>query len=290
MDCRFIPSQSAPPEKKEKGWWFAFKDHKMMVLEDKGEISAPLARDLEEMGLHASSERYMGTLDGRPCYCAALSGDELPEGTALRGLRSLYGRLTEETHRLAMRAAHLVEWDRNERYCGRCGAKTANKADITAKECPQCGHISFPRISPAVIVLVEREGKVLLARATRFAEELYSVLAGFVEPGESLEETVKREIQEEVGIKVKNIRYFGSQPWPFPDSLMIAFTAEYESGEIEIDEVEIEAAEWFEAGNLPRIPGRISVARKLIDWFVDARSADGGTLREQKEKRYEPGE
>jgi NAD+ diphosphatase len=290
MDLRFIPSLDAPPDKTEKGWWFIFMEHRMMVLEKDGTFSVPLAKDSEELGLRVVSERYMGTLGGFPCYGARVDGEQVPEGMTLKGLRYLYGRLDSGTHKVAMRAAHLVEWERNERYCGRCGAETESKTDVVARECPSCGHVSFPRISPAVIVLVEKEGKVLLARATRFAEELYSVLAGFVEPGESLEETVAREIEEEVGIKVKNIRYFGSQPWPFPDSLMIAFTAEYASGEMKIDEVEIEDAAWFEADSLPRIPGRISVARKLIDWFVEAH-ADGGTASPmKKEKTYEPGE
>jgi NAD+ diphosphatase len=126
----------------------------------------------------------------------------------------------------------------------------------------------FPRISPAVIVLVERGDKVLLARANRFPGKFYSVLAGFVEPGETLEETVAREIKEEVGIEVKDIRYFGSQPWPFADSLMIAFTATYAGGELRIDEEEIVDAGWYEPDNFPDIPGKISISRQLIDWYV----------------------
>ena len=125
----------------------------------------------------------------------------------------------------------------------------------------------FPRTSPAVIVLVEREGKALLAHARRFTEGLYSVLAGFVEPGETLEEAVAREIQEEVGIQVTDIRYFGSQPWPFPDSFMVGFTARYESGEIRVDGNEITQADWFSPNELPTIPDQVSIARRLIDWF-----------------------
>jgi NAD+ diphosphatase len=161
---------------------------------------------------------------------------------------------------------------------------------MNAKECLDCGFLNFPRISPAVIVLVERENRVLLARLKRFAEELYSVIAGFVEPGETLEETVQREIEEEVGIRVKNIRYFGSQPWPFPDSLMIGFTAEYESGEIRIDETEITDARWFEPDSLPTIPGKISIARKLIDWFVDKSLREKDKAALKTERRYKPDE
>lgn len=161
---------------------------------------------------------------------------------------------------------------------------------MNAKECPGCRFLSFPRISPAVIVLVEKENRVLLARVKRFTTELYSVLAGFVEPGETLEETVRREVAEETGIKVKNIRYFGSQPWPFPDSLMIGFTADYESGEIKIDETEIADAGWYDPDRLPIIPGKISIARELIDWFVNAKLRGKDTRVLKKERRYSPDE
>ena len=256
----------------------------MVTVEDGGNPSVPFVTDPSALGLHSLTERYMGTIDGRHCYCAEVSDDLLPAGAAFRGLRYLYGRIDENFHKVAMRAVHLIEWDKNERFCGRCGAETKDKTDANAKECTHCGHVTFPRISPAVIVLVEKDGKALLARASRFAEEMYSVLAGFVEPGESLEETVQREIEEEVGIKVKNIRYFGSQPWPFPDSLMIGFTAEYESGEMKIDGLEIERAEWFDPRALPRIPGRISIARKLIDWFVETKL--GTSNAPEIEKKY----
>jgi NAD+ diphosphatase len=142
------------------------------------------------------------------------------------------------------------------------------KAGPPARECPQCGYLSFPRISPAVIVLVERENQCLLGRSPRFKGEFYSVLAGFAEPGETLEETVAREVREETGIEVRDIRYFGSQPWPFPDSLMIAFTARYAGGEIRVDGEEIMDARWFTADQLPNIPPKISIARSLIEWFV----------------------
>jgi NAD+ diphosphatase len=143
------------------------------------------------------------------------------------------------------------------------------REDILAQQCTACGFTIFPRISPAVIVLVERDGKVLLARASRFKERLYSVIAGFVEPGESLEQTVTREIREEIGIGVKDIKYFGSQPWPFPDSLMIGFTAQHMDGEIAVDGEEIVEAQWFSPEQLPDIPDKISISRALIDWFVD---------------------
>ena len=187
------------------------------------------------------------------------------------GLRNLYGRLAETLYAIAIKAVHLIEWERATRYCGYCSKEMAPARGMNARECSVCGMLAFPRISPAVIVLVERDGQVLLARGQGFTADFFSVLAGFVEPGETLEDTVHREIEEEVGIKVRNVRYFGSQPWPFPDSLMIGFTAEYLSGEIRIDKTEIIEAGWFDPGKLPNVPGKISIARRLIDWFVETR-------------------
>ena len=145
---------------------------------------------------------------------------------------------------------------------------------MRAKECEECGRFDFPRISPAIIVLIEKGDALLLARSTRFPGSFFSVLAGFVEPGESLEEAVHREVKEETGILVKDIEYFGSQPWPFPDSLMIGFTAQYASGEIRIDGEEIAEAGWYKSHSLPQIPGKLSIARQLIDWFVARHSQD----------------
>jgi NAD+ diphosphatase len=144
--------------------------------------------------------------------------------------------------------------------------------DERAKICPKCGLVAYPRLSPAVIVAVLRDNCILLAHSHRFPAKFYSVLAGFVEPGETLEECVEREVYEEVGIRVRAIRYFGSQPWPFPDSLMIAFTANYAGGEIRIDHSEIADANWFSANDLPHIPPKISIARQLIDWFLEKES------------------
>jgi len=167
-----------------------------------------------------------------------------------------------------------VDWDRNHQYCGRCGSATADRQEERAKICPRCGLTAYPRISPAVIVAITRGEKILLARAHRFPYAMYSVIAGFVEAGESLEQCVRREIAEEVGITVKNLRYFGSQSWPFPNSLMVAFTAEHAGGEIRIDPSEIMDARWFTAADLPRIPDKASISRRLIDWFVDRKSRD----------------
>jgi NAD+ diphosphatase len=290
MENRLIPSVETPPKKLEPAWWFLFMSDKMMVAEADEKISVPCFTNPAELGLEPIREWYLGTLAGRHCYCAEISEtSSVPPKMAFRGLRYLYGRLEEFLHRIAMKAVHIIDWDRTTRYCGYCGMGMIRSRGMIAKECPCCELLIFPRISPAVIVLVERDNRVLLARVKRFTSELYSVLAGFVEPGETLEEAVQREIEEEVGIRVKNIRYFGSQPWPFPDSLMIGFTAEYESGEIKVDEAEIVNAGWFDPERLPIIPGKISIARKLIDWFVETRSKEKG-IAPQKERIYNPNE
>jgi NAD+ diphosphatase len=216
-----------------------------------------------------TSRLYIGTFRGLPCYTASQDSGHAPDGCIFDDLRSLFDRLEDGFYEAALVAVHLAEWDKNCRFCSSCAGEMRHRKDIRAKECCQCGRLEFPRISPAVIVLIEKDDAILLARSPRFKDGFFSTLAGFVEPGENLEEAVHREVMEEVGISVKDIRYFGSQPWPFPDSLMIGFTAQYESGEIRIDHEEIAEAGWYKVDNLPKIPGKLSIARMLIDWFIE---------------------
>jgi NAD+ diphosphatase len=214
-------------------------------------------------------------IPGRKGFFAAEWPDRpsVEGGFELAPLRSLFGVLEDETVLTAGLGSQMIYWDRAHRFCGRCGGRTEDKIDERAKICPDCGLLNYPRLSPAVIVAVVRDDRILLARNQRFKRSFYSVLAGFVEPGETLEQCVGREVLEEAGIRVENIRYFGSQPWPFPDSLMIGFTADYAGGRIRTDGEEIADAGWFAAGRLPAIPPRLSIARQLIDWFVDRRPA-----------------
>lgn len=266
----WIPSGNPPLTRTNPSWWFVFAAHKILVLEEGLSLSIPLIVDPASIGLATIREMYLGTLAGVECYAAEVSeNDPLPLKTGVYGLRELHGFLAEPLFAMAMKALHLLDWEETARYCGRCGREMTPAKEMHARECTGCGRIAYPRISPAVIVLVEKEGQVLLARAARFKLDFYSVLAGFVEPGETLEDTVHREIKEEVGINVRDVRYFGSQPWPFPDSLMIGFTAKYASGELKIDGNEIAEAGWFHRDSLPNIPGTISIARRLIDWFVE---------------------
>jgi NAD+ diphosphatase len=187
----------------------------------------------------------------------------------LNTLRRFFGTLDETLIWTAGRANQLIHWSREHRFCGKCGHETEDSRGERAKICPICGLINYPRVSPAIIIAVIKDNQILLARNKRFKNKFFSVLAGFVEPGETLEECAQREIFEEVNLRVKNIRYFGSQPWPFPNSLMVAFTADYGGGKIKEDKLEIIEAGWFSADQLPSIPPRMSIARKLIDWFVE---------------------
>jgi NAD+ diphosphatase len=276
MSPHFTPLVTLPTDTNQQAIWFIFNDKKVLVTSQESGPGFPVAVGLKELGLQADAVLYLGRLDDMDCYACIVPDHTAPPGMEFVGLRGVFGRSESVPFNLALRALHLVEWDRLYRYCPGCGTPMTAKQDLRAKECGACGFIDYPRMSPAVIVLVEREDKVLLARATRFAENIYSVLAGFVEPGETLEDTVKREIKEETGIDVKEITYFGSQPWPFPDSLMIGFTAQYAGGEIVIDGEELVDARWFSVDDLPMLPGKVSIARKLIDWFVNKQQAGKG--------------
>lgn len=255
--------------------WFGCRGNRVLVRTDGGHTAIPEAAEAGELGLSPAWTHYFGRWDGKGC-CALWLGDEAeaPVGFEWIGLRELFGRLDDDNLVWAAgRAGQFVHWHATHRFCGRCGTPTVDHADERAKLCPHCGLINHPRVTPAIIVAVVRDHRLLLAHSQRFTTRFFSVLAGFVEPGETLEECVQREVFEEVGIRVANIRYFGSQPWPFPDSLMVAFTAEYAGGEIRIDPGEISEAGWYAADRLPPVPPPISVARRLIDWFVQTHPA-----------------
>ena len=200
------------------------------------------------------------------CFAADLSGREEKES---RSLRSLLFSESDVELELLSRASQLVHWQRTHRFCGLCGESTRPGDTDRVLECIACGHQFFPRINPCVIVLVTRGGEILLARSARYRSGFYSCLAGFIEIGETPEQTLAREVREEVGVEVENIRYAQSQSWPFPSQLMLGFLADYRSGEIVPEPGEIEDARWFAVSDLPKIPSsNISVAGKLIEGYV----------------------
>ena len=230
----------------------------------------PIGEAPEAFGLAAVRTLYLGRLGSAHCYAAETAAEAAaPDGYAWYGLRAVFGVLEDAHFALAGRALQLLEWDRTHQFCGGCGTRTTPRTAERSRECPACGQVSYPRLAPAVMALVRRlPDEILLARSARFPSGMYSALAGFVEPGETLEQCLEREVLEEVGVRVRNVRYFASQPWPFPHSLMIAFIADWESGEIKADPSEIEAAAWFRIGSLPRLPQSISISRRLIDAAV----------------------
>jgi NAD+ diphosphatase len=270
FDSRYIYKESIPLE--EEACWFIFRQEKVLTMTDGSATKPLLIRAQDISGPDFGNAVHVGQLNRIDCYAVSDSsekGIEFP-GAEWISLRQSYGKFDEEMFWIYGRARHLLLWAENSRFCGRCGNLTVLKPDERCFLCSSCGLAVYPRLSPAVIVSVEKEGKILLARAARFRPaQMCSVLAGFVEPGESLEECARREIREETGIEIKNIRYFKSQPWPFPDSLMVAYTAEYAGGDLRIDEKEIVDAGWYGPDDLPMIPGKLSVARALIDYFVE---------------------
>ena len=255
----------------DEDMWFVIHEGKLLLHRDGDALQVPRYTHLKSHFNTLTQAHYFGTQDGCPCHMAGLETNNAAFGEdfEVKGLFGLMGLFNEDLILTAACAAQLVRWNKSHTYCGRCGQPMSDKTDERAKECRDCNLISYPRLSPAVIVAVVKDGKLLLARSTRSPTGFFSVLAGFVEPGETLEECVVREVFEEVGIWVKNVQYFGSQLWPFPDSLMLGFTAEYSHGEITLNPSEIADAGWFTADNLPNIPPKISIARRLIDWYLE---------------------
>jgi NAD+ diphosphatase len=251
--------------------YFIFKNDELLLnIKDKN-ILLPCKSEIEALGINLMNLDFMTTKDTKDFYFAETQST-MAESNQFKfyKFRGLIGSLDNPTFNLAAKAFHLLKWSSSFKYCNKCGASVKDKEDERAKICPKCGYISYPRISPAIITAVVKDNKLLLAHNANFVNGMYSVIAGFVEPGETFEDCVAREVFEEVGIQVKNIKYFGSQPWPFPDSLMIAFTCEYDSGQLQVDGVEIDDAGFYSIDEFPKVPLPGSIARRLIDWFIDS--------------------
>lgn len=248
----------------EEALYFIYHDKKILVQSREDKVQMP-TKEVGEASINGCY--YLGELEGRACLCGQMKAEyEVPKDFRFVALNEALWEMDEQLYFVAIKGMQLLGWDENTKYCGRCGNAFERKADERAKVCPKCGRIEYPRISPAVIVGVKRGEDTLLAHNVNFPEGLYSIIAGFVEQGETLEEAVKREVYEEVGIKVKNITYVSSKPWSLSDSLMVGFTAEYESGQIQVDEAEIADAGWYNKTNLPpRLPMPITTAREIIN-------------------------
>jgi NAD+ diphosphatase len=248
-------------------WMFVMIGGEMISIVEQGRPRPVTGDELRWLDIEIVSRHYLGRLRGRGCFAIEARG-RTPEGYSLTGLRAWLGRVEPAMFYAAGRAQQVIDWHATHRHCGRCGAPTDDHPQDRAKLCPKCGLVSYPRLSPSIIVLVTRDDHMLLARNANWPTNMYSTLAGFVEPGESIEQTVHREVEEEVGIRVRNLCYLGSQSWPFPNSLMLGFHAEYGSGDIVCQEGEIADARWFRYDALPNVPPGTAISRWLIDDFI----------------------
>lgn len=267
----FIPKVNPPGKRESEAIWFAFQNGQLLMFEDADGCLVPQLQEFSSLGIPIESEHYLGTFHGQDCYALSISADiELPEPYFLQEMRRLAMEVDESIFSLAGRAIQVIQWDRDHQFCSRCGTSTEQHETDRAKCCPRCGYTQYPRISPCIITLITRGEYILLGRSPNWPLDMFSTLAGFVEPGETLEEAVHREVMEEVNIRITELQYMGSQPWPFPHSLMVGFYAEYNGGEIEVDGIEIEDAQWFHVSELPRIPPKGSISRTLIDNYISS--------------------
>lgn len=253
-------------------WWMVFLNHQLMLFKEGDKYRIPYLFEAPTKIPIGSTLHSIGQLYGyevKSYYIYAPVARIGETEVVFMDLRSAFDVLPECDYLMAGKAWQIINWDVNTRYCPRCGVPVHQISPI-AKQCPECRQEWYPRISPAIIVRVKRGNEILLVRSKAFKGNYRGLVAGFVEPGESLEECVHREVMEETGLRIKNLRYFGSQTWPYPSGIMIAFTADYDSGEIRLQKTELSAGDFFTKDQLPEIPKKLSIARKLIDdWLMN---------------------
>lgn len=267
-------SSSTAPQK----FWFIFQRDRLLLMQPHTALPFPESAQLHHIQSHFIREHLLMQDDNKLIYCAELAENEPIEPEyILLPLRQALEYLGDDWFTLAAKAYSIIHWDKNHRYCGRCGQATQHRGPHFERVCTTCALTFYPRISPSIIVLIQKGDDILMARSAHFTPGVYGFIAGFVEPGESIENAVHREVMEEVGLRIKNLSYFGSQAWPFPDSLMFAFYADYESGTLQLDPHELEDAGWYHYTNLPGRPSsKLSIASKLLDHYL--RSKTHGTL------------
>ena len=246
------------------------QDGKLLIYRRKEDDldSLPLKNLSSDSPLTIRDEVYTFSMYGSECQSKVIDDKEIPAGCYAIGLRESRDVLPYEQYRMACKGAELLYNDRQSRFCGRCGAKMKRAADGLSKKCPDCGMEQFPQVSPCVIVLIRRGKEALLVRSKAFKRNFFGLVAGFVETGETLEEAVRREVWEETSLRIKNLKYVGSQPWPFPSNLMIGFTADYAGGNLQFLDNELAEGGFFSVDNLPPLPTGDSIARKMIDRWI----------------------
>jgi NAD+ diphosphatase len=251
-------------------YWFVFQKDGLITFERQGRIELPTFEMIADLVPKLLHQQTLGQFQDHSAYCGELPAtDYLSPSLQAVPLKKALDLLGPDWYEITVKAYLLINWDRNHQYCGCCGNTTVYKPGTVERTCSICTLAFYPRISPSIIVLIYKNDSILMARSPHFAPGVYGLIAGFVEVGESLEMAVHREVKEEVNIQIKDLRYFGSQAWPFPDSLMLAFTAEYAGGDIIKDPREIETADWYPIDNLPGRPSNtISMSSKLIEHFI----------------------
>lgn len=272
---RFVRSAMNDPDIENEAFAFAFMKDRLVLIEAGEGPSIPGRVSLQAADLEARALLSLGRLDGTACFACDLAETDLPMGFQAVDLRQAFGMLPELEYGIAGFAAHLNHWNRTTVFCSVCATATEHAGTEHAKRCPACGFMQYPRVSPAIIVLIYRPGQILLTRQPSWPPNRYSLVAGFVEAGESLEECLRREIAEEVGVTVGELRYLGSQPWPYPHQLMVGFLARYREGDIRIAEEEIEHAAWFDLDGLPDLSPPLSISRRILDWHLAVQREPG---------------
>ena len=252
---------------KNKEYWYIFSGDNLLLRKEDSSYSIP---ELEESPIDIANSFEVTLPDGSKGIAASTKEltENLPEGFEWMRLRPAYSVLAEQQYNNAGKAFQLLFWDINSKFCPRCGTATIHARDIM-KKCPNCGKEIFPHVSPAILVLIKKGEEVLLVRSRNFRGTFFGLVAGFVETGESLEECVRREVMEETGLTIKGLRYYGNQTWPYPSNLMVGFIAEYESGTIKLQDDELSAGNFFSRDNLPEIPTHPSLARRMIDSWIN---------------------
>ena len=249
-------------------WWIVFYKDQLLLKKQNNKLTIP-CNEQPPLPIPADTHVHeICILEGQPCKAFVVSHPiEESDEYCMTGLRASYDFIPLKQYHTAGKAFEILHWDQHSRFCPACGMPTEHKTPIM-KKCPSCAYEIYPPISTAIIVLIRRGEEILLVHARNFRGTFYGLVAGFLEAGETLEQCVQREVMEETGLRVKNITYFGNQPWPYPSGLMVGFIADYESGEIKLQKDELSAGAFYSKENMPEIPRKLSIARKMIDWWL----------------------
>jgi NAD+ diphosphatase len=266
---QFIPAKNGDPPEDRHGTWLLVQGDALLVYEVGGGWRLPQGPLPEDFARTLDPIVHLGTYRGAPCWAAAApAGTDLPAGFRRESLQPRETRLTDDALSLGGLALQAIHWEQTSLHCPRCGATTERMRGEWGKRCAGCGYEHYPHLHPAVIVLVRDGDRVLLTRKAFWPKGRYGLVAGFVDAGESLEGAAAREVREEVGVEIRDLRYAGSQYWPFPSQLMVGFTAAYARGDLVVNRDELEDARWFSVRELPDLPPKLSIARFLLDHFA----------------------